>query len=119
METISKRRVPGPKLNIKNGFIDLSHGSGGRAMMQLINEIFCLHSIIPYSHKNDQACFAVESGRMVMSTDAHVISPLFFQVGISVLYLCMERSMILLWQARNPCIYPQVLFWRKAFLLLT
>lgn len=82
METISQRRVAGPKLNIKNGIIDLSHGSGGRAMVQLINEIFLPAFNNPWlAQKNDQACFSVESGRMVMSTDAHVISPLFFPGG--------------------------------------
>lgn len=81
METIVKR-VPGPKLNLKHGIVDLSHGSGGRAMVQLINELFLPAFNNPWlDQKNDQACFPVSSGRMVMSTDAHVISPLFFPGG--------------------------------------
>lgn len=77
----TKRRL-GPKLNIKRGHIDLSHGSGGRASAQLIEQIF----IAAFDNewllqKNDQACFPTQQGRMVMSTDAHVISPLFFPGG--------------------------------------
>ncbi len=78
---IVKKRT-GPKLNLKHGCVDLSHGSGGRAMAQLIDQLF-----IPafdnawLGQKNDQACFPVTSGRMVMTTDAYVISPLFFPGG--------------------------------------
>ena len=72
----------GPKLNIKNGCIDLSHGSGGRASAQLIEQLFACAFDNPWlAQKNDQACFNVSAGRMVMSTDAHVISPLFFPGG--------------------------------------
>ncbi|ARH00006.1 hydrogenase expression/formation protein HypE [Legionella micdadei] len=81
METLAKRS-PGAKLNLKNGLIDLSHGSGGRAMVQLINELFLPAFKNPWlDQKNDQACFLVDAGRMVMTTDAHVISPLFFPGG--------------------------------------
>ncbi|RMX15129.1 hydrogenase expression/formation protein HypE [Legionella jordanis] len=72
----------GPKLNIKHGFIDLSHGSGGRAMAQLIEQIFLSAFDNEWlAQRNDQACFLVDAGRMVMTTDAFVISPLFFPGG--------------------------------------
>lgn len=62
--------------------INLNHGSGGRAMAQLIEQLFLAAFDNPWlSARNDQACFAVSSGRMVMTTDAHVISPLFFPGG--------------------------------------
>lgn len=76
------KKSTGPKLNIKNGHIDLNHGSGGRAMAQLIDQIFLAAFDNEWlAQKNDQACFPVSSGRMVMTTDAHVISPLFFPGG--------------------------------------
>ena len=60
----------------------MSHGSGGRAMAQLIENLFIKHFDNELlKQRNDQACFPVESGRMVMSTDGHVISPLFFPGG--------------------------------------
>ena len=74
--------IKGPKLNIKNGCIDLTHGSGGRASAQLIEQLFFPAFDNEWlAQRNDQACFSVGAGRMVMTTDAHVISPLFFPGG--------------------------------------
>lgn len=76
------KKLVGPKLNMKHGCIDLSHGSGGRASAQLIEQLFIAAFDNDYlAQKNDQACFQVTAGRMVMTTDAHVISPLFFPGG--------------------------------------
>ena len=60
----------------------MTHGSGGRAMAQLIEELFVRHlDNALLRQANDQAMFEVPGGRMVMSTDGHVISPLFFPGG--------------------------------------
>ncbi|KRQ98168.1 MULTISPECIES: hydrogenase expression/formation protein HypE [Bradyrhizobium] len=70
------------KLDIKNGRVDLSHGAGGRAMAQLISGLF--HEAFGnewLARGNDQAAFDVGAGRMVMTTDGYVISPLFFPGG--------------------------------------
>jgi hydrogenase expression/formation protein HypE len=70
------------KLDLKNGRVDLSHGSGGRAMAHLIAEVF--HESFSnewLARGNDQAAFDVGQGRMVMTTDGYVISPLFFPGG--------------------------------------
>ena len=70
------------KLDISNGHIDLSHGAGGRAMAQLIADVF--HKALDNDwlrQGNDQAAFDVAGGRMVMTTDGYVISPLFFPGG--------------------------------------
>ena len=75
------RRFP-MKLDLKNGKIDMAHGSGGRAMAQLIEEVFMKHLDNELLRQgNDQAMFQTEQGRMAMSTDGHVISPLFFPGG--------------------------------------
>ncbi len=69
-------------LDLKHGRIDMSHGSGGRAMAQLVNELFVAAFDNAWlDARNDQACFATQTGRMVMATDAHVVSPLFFPGG--------------------------------------
>ncbi len=69
-------------LRIRNGVVDMTHGSGGRAMAQLIEELFFKHFDNELlAQANDQASFTVSAGRMVMSTDGHVISPLFFPGG--------------------------------------
>ena len=70
------------RLNIKNDCVNMTHGSGGRAMAQLIDELFVKHFDNELLRQaNDQASFNVSAGRMVMSVDGHVISPLFFPGG--------------------------------------
>jgi hydrogenase expression/formation protein HypE len=60
----------------------MGHGAGGRAMAQLIDELFVAAFDNEWLRQlNDQACFAVPTGRMVMATDSHVVSPLFFPGG--------------------------------------
>lgn len=69
-------------LNLKSGQINLSHGGGGRAMAQLIDELFVKHFDNDLlNRRNDQALFNVPAGRLAISTDGHVISPLFFPGG--------------------------------------
>jgi hydrogenase expression/formation protein HypE len=69
-------------LDTREGIIDMTHGSGGRAMAQLIDELFHRHFDNELLRQgNDQAAFDAPVGRMVMSTDGHVISPLFFPGG--------------------------------------
>jgi hydrogenase expression/formation protein HypE len=66
---------------VKRGLVELSHGAGGRAMAQLIAQVF--HRALDNEwlrQGNDQAAFDL-AGRVVMSTDGYVISPLFFPGG--------------------------------------
>lgn len=70
------------RLDLRHGRIDMTHGSGGRAMAQLIRELFQRHLDNEFLRQgNDQAAFDLPPGRVVMSTDSHVISPLFFPGG--------------------------------------
>ena len=69
-------------LDFRDGRIDMTHGSGGRAMAQLIEELFLEAFDNPWLRAlNDQACVDVPPGRLAMATDAHVVSPLFFPGG--------------------------------------
>ncbi len=75
-------RLRARKLDIRDGLVDLSHGAGGRASAQLIDQIFRAAFDNPLLDQgNDQAAFDVPAGRMVMSTDGYVIWPLFFPGG--------------------------------------
>ena len=75
------RRVKRPKLDLKNGRVELTHGGGGRAMAQLIEELFLPAFDNPMlAQQEDYAAFP-GAARMVTATDAHVISPLFFAGG--------------------------------------
>lgn len=70
------------RLDTRRGCIDMSHGSGGRASAQLIEELFLRHLDNELLRQgNDQAAFEVGAGRMVMSVDSHVVSPIFFPGG--------------------------------------
>ncbi len=70
------------RLDVCQGSVDMTHGSGGRAMAQLVEELFiaCFDNEF-LRQGNDQACFDVPPGQMVMSTDGHVVSPVFFPGG--------------------------------------
>ncbi len=69
-------------VDFKQGCIDLTHGGGGRAMAQLIDELFLRAFDNEWLRQgNDQAAFTVPPGRLVMATDSHVVSPLFFPGG--------------------------------------
>ena len=69
-------------LDFKKGRVEMAHGSGGRAMTQLIEQLFMRSFDNAFlSQMNDQAIFPGYSGRMVMSTDSHVVTPLFFPGG--------------------------------------
>ena len=62
--------------------ITLSHGGGGRASSQLIDQLFLKYFNNPLlAKRNDQAIFQPPVGRLVISTDSHVVSPLFFPGG--------------------------------------
>ncbi|MCF8167835.1 MAG: hydrogenase expression/formation protein HypE, partial [Rhodoferax sp.] len=70
-------------LDLKSGQIDMAHGSGGRAMAQLIEELFARHLGNEWLAQGDDGALlpAPGAGRLVMATDSHVVSPLFFPGG--------------------------------------
>ncbi len=69
-------------LDLKHGCVEMAHGSGGRAMAELIQQLFVTaFDNVFLRSMNDQACFESVKGRMVMSTDSHVVTPLFFPGG--------------------------------------
>jgi hydrogenase expression/formation protein HypE len=70
-------------LDIKHGRVDMGHGAGGRAAAQLIEELFVKAFDNEFLRQgNDGAALAIPAGqRLVMATDAHVVSPLFFPGG--------------------------------------
>jgi len=79
---MSKHHPVRRRLDIKNGRVDLTHGAGGRAMGQLIEDIF--HAAFDNDWLragDDQSAFDVAAGRMVMTTDGYVVSPIFFPGG--------------------------------------
>lgn len=69
-------------IDIKHGIIDMTHGAGGRATAQLIDEIFSRAFCNAYlAQAHDGAVMPALKGEPVMSCDAHVVHPLFFAGG--------------------------------------
>ena len=74
-------------LDIKHGRVDMGHGAGGKAAAQLIEELFLAAFDNPYLRQGDDGArlplpsFPAGEGRLVMATDGHVVSPLFFPGG--------------------------------------
>ncbi len=70
------------KISFKNGMVEMNHGSGGKAMHQLIEQLFlkCFDNEW-LLQRRDQASLNITNPRLVMTTDGHVISPLFFPGG--------------------------------------
>jgi hydrogenase expression/formation protein HypE len=70
-------------IDFKQGRVDMNHGAGGRAAAQLIEELFAPAFDNEYLRQgNDGALLPVPAGhRLVMATDGHVISPIFFPGG--------------------------------------
>ncbi|MBS0543271.1 MAG: hydrogenase expression/formation protein HypE [Proteobacteria bacterium] len=69
-------------LDLKHGRVDLSHGAGGRAMAQLIEDLFARELGNEFlAQGDDGARLPACAGPLVMATDAHVVSPLFFPGG--------------------------------------
>ncbi|PVZ68801.1 hydrogenase expression/formation protein HypE [Pelagibaculum spongiae] len=77
-------------LNIENGKIELIHGGGGRAMEQLIDQLFKAEFIkagvagndgTGEGPSHDATLVTPPPGQLAVSTDSHVITPLFFPGG--------------------------------------
>ncbi len=70
-------------LDFRRGVIDMNHGAGGRIAAQLVQELFAPAFDNAYLRQgNDGALLPLPPGdRLVMATDAHVVSPLAFPGG--------------------------------------
>jgi hydrogenase expression/formation protein HypE len=88
----SPKRAYHRPFDLKNGCIDLSHGAGGRASAQLIADLFHHHLGNDYLGRGDDGAVlplpsigsstnSTFGERLVMSTDSHVVTPLFFAGG--------------------------------------
>ncbi len=69
-------------LNFKTGRVEMNFGAGGKASAQLIADLFANAFDNEYLLQgNDGAALPQCNGRLVMSTDSHVVTPLFFAGG--------------------------------------
>jgi len=69
--------------------VEMNHGAGGRAMARLVDAFVEAFDNPLLALRGDQATFMPPPGRMAMTTDAFVVSPLFFPGGdIGKLAVC-------------------------------
>lgn len=72
-------------LDFKHGRVDMNHGAGGKASAQLIRELFLPALDNPFLSQGDDGAvlpLALAPGeQLVMATDGHVVSPIFFPGG--------------------------------------
>ena len=62
--------------------IVLGHGSGGRMTQELVDRVFKKYLSNPVlGEGNDFGVVASQAGRLAVSTDSHIITPLFFPGG--------------------------------------
>ncbi len=99
--------------------IQLAHGSGGRAMQQLINSLFMEAFANPWlAEQEDQARLELaqltaEGDRLAFSTDSYVIDPLFFPGGnIGKLAICGTANDVAV-SGAIPAISPAALSLKK------
>jgi hydrogenase expression/formation protein HypE len=70
------------KSKVKDTHITLAHGSGGRAMHELVEGLFLEYLRNPLLEKlEDQAVFEIDKSRMAFTTDSYVVDPIFFPGG--------------------------------------
>ena len=103
-------------IDFKHGRVDMNHGAGGRAGTQLIEELFARAFDNEYLRQgNDGALLTLPAGhRLVMATDGHVISPLFFPGGdIGALSVHGTSTTWPCW-ARSRCTWRPASSWKKA-----
>ena len=97
----SRRRDYVRPIDFKRGRVEMIHGNGGKAMAQLIDELFVEAFDNPWLRElNDQARVELPPGRVVVATDTHVITPLFFPGGDIATSLTVPCT------ARDPMLPP-------------
>ena len=70
------------RLNLKTGSVDMTHGAGGLASVQLIDAVFAKHFTNEWLDVgHDGALLPPITKPVAVSCDAHVVSPLFFPGG--------------------------------------
>ena len=79
--TSEKKHYQRP-VNFKTGKVEMNFGAGGKASAQLISELFAKYFSNEYLDQGDDgARLPCPEGELIMATDSHVVSPIFFAGG--------------------------------------
>lgn len=64
-----------------NDIITITHGNGGKQTKDLIEEVFYRFFRNPYLQELDSAILKISHSKLAITTDSHVIKPIFFPGG--------------------------------------
>lgn len=79
---MNKRNPFTSKINFSTGCVEMIHGAGGKASTQLVDQLFIPAFDNPMlDQQSDQAKIILPAGNVVVATDSHVVTPLFFPGG--------------------------------------
>jgi len=78
---VSSDRLFTRKLDLRKGEVELVHGAGGKASAQLFEQLFRPAFDNPALDAGDDAAQLAGGDWLVVATDGHVVSPLFFPGG--------------------------------------
>lgn len=69
-------------MNFKTGKVEMNFGAGGKASAQLIADLFAKNFSNEFLDQGDDgARLPLPKGELIMATDSHVVSPIFFAGG--------------------------------------
>lgn len=69
-------------LNFKTGKVEMNFGAGGKASAQLVADLFAKNFSNEFLDQGDDgARLPQPKGELIMATDSHVVSPIFFAGG--------------------------------------
>ena len=74
---------------MKQKYVTLAHGAGGKQTSELIDSVFKAHFSNPFFTADDASVLPQPKGQIAMSTDGFIVSPAFFPGGnIGKLSIC-------------------------------
>ena len=80
---------------LQSGMITMEHGSGGQATGELIGEVFASAFDSEVLNRMEDSAVVPGSGRIAVTTDSFVVTPLVFRGGVAD--LSWRRAL------RSPC----------------
>ncbi len=98
---LPKDQAPGPhrrRARVSLPHVTLAHGSGGKAMRDLIDDVFLgafdNPALAPLEDQArfDLAALQAQGDRLAFTTDSYVVDPLVFQVATSAGWRSAARS---------------------------
>ena len=103
--------------------ISMKHGAGGRAMRELIERVFIAGAVpqpgvVGLAEMDDGAVIPLGDGFLVLTTDSHVVKPLFFPGGdIGRLSVCGTINDLAMMGATEPLALTCACIVEEGFLL--